>query len=506
MAKYLKLQRGGFFGLTAKKWEQENIAKTNEINQNNAYSFGITPTTIATVLGSSKKQARNRQGVYQKFEWMESDPIISTAIQLQVTAALGGHETTGDVVFIEKKPAILEDKKLSTLVDEINTALAPLFNKTAYTTAYNGGIFGDAYARIYTDNSGVIDLYIDEMVRPPLVQPFEKGSKTVGYAVYTGEKSFETLDVMQMARLKMPRTQFIPQVEVIQKSQRFGITIDDIEALPVMPCLAGGSFLFQAEEPYDNLSASLVSLVGQRLMDSIDEQLVGVNMSDMTTDQQKLFIGSITNMLKKSKQIAENAVKTNKPVMERIRHILPFWGEKQLVNLTPTSSGRSQITSIEDIMFQAQLLAGALGTDLSMLGFSNLLSGGLGDGGFFRVSAQVAQRSVLIRNALTDFFNHIIDIHCIKRYGSVFSEQERPWSINFYGSISALEAEKQRTRTESMNSGMLLVQAMQMSKDMGFNKDMMQSFLTKQMMLDEDQALLYAAIVEQAAAVQGEEA
>jgi hypothetical protein len=78
----------------------------------------------------------------------------------------------------------------------------------------------------------------------------------------------------------------------------------------------------------------------------------------------------------------------------------------------------------------------------------------------------------------------------------VFPASERPCAINFYGSISALESEKQRTKSESMNGGVMLVQAMQMMKDMGATKDIMAEFLTKNMMLDDDHAKLFATIVD----------
>lgn len=65
------------------------------------------------------------------------------------------------------------------------------------------------------------------------------------------------------------------------------------------------------------------------------------------------------------------------------------------------------------------------------------------------------------------------------KYGIVFNSNERPYEINFFGSISALEAEKQRTRADSMNSGMMLVQAMQQMKDLGATEEMMHEFLTK---------------------------
>ena len=430
---------------------------------------------------------------------MEGDAVVSTALSLLVTSALGGHETNGDLVFIEKTADSKKNKRLATITEEIAADLTPLFNKVASQIAYTGAVFGDAYARIYADSRGVIDLYADEMVRPPLVQPFERGSRTVGYAIYTGERNFERLDVSQLARMKMPRTQWVPQHGVVEKSLRLAITEDDIDSLPVMPSMAGGSLLYNAEEAYDNLTASLLGLVGQRWMDSIDEQMVAVNLESMTLEQQERFVESVKDMLKASKSHAEEAVKSGRPVMERIRHIIPVFNEKQLTNIGPSNggqSGRSGSITIDDVMLHARLLSGAIGVDLSMLGFADQLSGGLGEGGFFRVSAQAAERARIIRVALSDFFNHVIDIHTMRRYGVVFSPTERPWVINFFGSISALESEKQRTRADSMNAGMLLVQSMQMMKEMGASKEIMGEFLTKTMMLDEDQAKLFATIVD----------
>jgi len=131
-----------------------------------------------------------------------------------------------------------------------------------------------------------------------------------------------------------------------------------------------------------------------------------------------------------------------------------------------------------------------------MLGFADQLSGGLGDGGFFRLSAQAAERARTLRVALAEFFNQVVDIHTLRRYGMVFPANERPWAMNFYGSISALEAERQSTKAESMNAGVLLAGAMQAMKDLGANKEVMAEFLEKIMMLDADQAKLFASVVD----------
>ena len=47
-----------------------------------------------------------------------------------------------------------------------------------------------------------------------------------------------------------------------------------------------------------------------------------------------------------------------------------------------------------------------------------------------------------------------------------------------------------------MSAGATLVQTMQMLKELGADKEIMENFLTQTMMLDEDQAKLFAKIVD----------
>ncbi|AEJ01265.1 hypothetical protein Nit79A3_1433 [Nitrosomonas sp. Is79A3] len=486
-------------GMTARKFSASNVVPVSEIKESDAYLYGSGQTTVASLLGSTRHVARSRQQIYNKWSMMESDPIGSTAIGLLVTCALGGHETSGDLVFIEKTVEAKKNKRLEAVVDEISASLSPIINREARSIAYTGTAFGDSYARIYTQGSrGVVDLYTGEMIRPQLVQPFERGNRTVGYAVYTGPRNFDRLDITQMARLKMPRTQWVAQFGVVEKAAKIAITEDNIDNLPIMPSMAGGSLFYNAEGPYDNLYSSLVGIVGQRWLDSIDEQMLQVNLTSMTIEQQNRFLASIKAMLTSSKQRAEDAVKNGQPVLERIRHIIPTFNEKQLTTVSNSNggqTGRTNNISIEDIMLHARMYAGAIGVDLAMLGFADQLAGGLGEGGFFRMSAQAAENSRIIRNSLAEFIYHVIDIHTMHKYGTVFDPDKRPFTVNFYGSISALEAEKQRTKADSMNSGMMLVQAMQQMKDLGATEEMMKEFLSKTMMLDEDQAKMYAPIV-----------
>lgn len=477
-----------------------NKKKPPEFHQEDAFFYGTnnTITIASSLLGNARRKVRTRQAIYDKWATMEADGIISTAITLLVSAALGGHETTGKVVFIEKTAAAKENKKLEKIADEIEKDLNTLFDRIAFQMAYSGAVFGDSYARIYAkEKVGVIDLSTDELLRAPLVVPYEMSGKTVGYQIFLGEKMVEKLDATQIARLKMPRTNYVPQYEVIGKSLKSHIEENDLAEQKILPSLAGGSFLYNAEEAWENLISALIGLLGQRWMDGIDEQIVTANVNSMTKEQQQRFLNTVKNMLQKSKNLAESAIKYGKPVLERIFHILPVNDEKQILSLSDIrANSRPSNITIDDVMLHAKLLAGALGIDLSMLGFADQLAGGLGEGGFFRVSAQIAERSRVIRTALSDFFNHVIDVHTLYKYGFIFKESERPVIVNYFGSISALEKEKQQTRMEAMSAGATLVQTMQMLKELGADKEIMENFLTQTMMLDEDQAKLFAKIVD----------
>jgi hypothetical protein len=461
--------------------------------QSDAMTDGLS---ISMLLGTAKNTARNRQQLFMAWMDMIRDPIVATALRLHVTAALGGHETSGDVVFLEANPAIKADKQNQSMIDEMRADLSGIFNRIAYTVAFNAAGYGDAYGRVYCDGkNGVVDVYVDEIVHPSMVTAYERGNTTVGFVVASGPKFTERLGLDQMVRMKMPRMIYIPQVRAMEKAIRLALKEDDVNALPMLPSLFGGSFLDSAEGPYNALTTAMAGLIGQRVMDSIDESMLTVNMDSMTKEQQKSFMSNFKAILNASKKRVEDAVASGKPFLSRVYNVMPVWGEKQLTALAGSITGgagrgTSGTISIEDVLFHAKLLSGAIGIDLSMLGFAELLAGGLGDGGFFRTSAQAAERSRLLRVGLTSFFNQIIDIHTFNKNGTVFGPNERPWLVNFYGTISSLEAEKQNTKTEAMNTGAILTQTLAQLRDLRLDDAALTEVLTKIMLLDEEQAKL----------------
>jgi len=456
--------------------------------------FGYDQVSVSMLLGSGRRSARARIEIYTKYHYMMGDPIISTALRAHVTMALGGDEESGDTVFIDTLADAEKDANKKAIIDEIKADLEPIFNRIAHQIAFNACGFGDSYARVYTrDGEGINDVYCDEAIFPPLVQPYCRGTQTIGYVVSAGKKFTERLTIKQMVRAKMPRMLYVAQTRVIDKAMRTTIAEDDVDNLPVLPDLVGGSFLEGVEEAYDNLAATLVGLVGQRILNSIDESMIGVNLEGMTLQQRKEFMKSIKDMLVASKAYAAEAVKRGTPVTERRFHLIPTFNEKQLTQVQGfQGTSGAQAMSVEDVMFHAKLLAGALGIDLSMLGFSAMLSGGLGEGGFFRTSVQAAERSRIIRTCLETFFNDVVDIHTLSKYGWVFDKKDRPFRVTFYGANAALEAEKQSSRERAMNTASLMLTNLGILKDLGLDETASQQIIEKIMNIDEELSKMLA--------------
>ena len=65
----------------------------------------------------------------------------------------------------------------------------------------------------------------------------------------------------------------------------------------------------------------------------------------------------------------------------------------------------ADINGIEDVMFHLHQLCSSVGTDSTMLGWVDQMSGGLGEGGWQQTAIQSAQRSFLIRQATMSFID-----------------------------------------------------------------------------------------------------
>ncbi|MDF0607193.1 hypothetical protein HZU77_016375, partial [Neisseriaceae bacterium TC5R-5] len=65
-------------GMSMRRWKSAFVSPANQITQADTFFYGAGTTTVASLLYSGRREARDRQVIYNKWAQMESDPIIST--------------------------------------------------------------------------------------------------------------------------------------------------------------------------------------------------------------------------------------------------------------------------------------------------------------------------------------------------------------------------------------------------------------------------------------------
>lgn len=461
----------------------------------------VEPFSLGTY-ETPKTKKRERKTIYTVWQMMQTDPSIAEALSLHVAAALGGHESRGDVVFMTPNQRIrgdgLHNAQLRKKVEQRSRYLAPIINKTAHKVCRDAVGFGDGYMRVYgVHGRGIVDAICNEYTHPPLIQAFEQGGKTVGYHALEHQNWLNLLTkltTIQMVRLKMPRVTHVPQVETVQGILREKILKADIQSeLPIVPSAVGGSFLYEVEEPWENVHLALACMNSQQIADAVKQMFLTIDMSGMPPNQRELYKQGLTQMLKSHEEHVRSALQGGEAIWTTKYHVLPVWGDKQVLNPVGDIAGqRTAPVNIEQLMLNVRRMMGGLGSDPSMVGWADMLAGGLGDGAAFHTNAQVMRRSIMIRQAYTQMLNDLAVLDWAYAYGEWLDQDQYPWQFEFYSDQSAAANEMNTNRNNRSNTLMLLGQAITVLRDAGLSENSNKMLLEDIAGLDMDKAEMIA--------------
>ncbi len=211
-------------------------------------------------------------------------------------------------------------------------------------------------------------------------------------------------------------------------------------------------------------------------------------MEGMPANQRKSYKNALTKMLANYREQIQSAFNGGEALYGTKYHLLPQWGEKQVIQSVGDLAQRTAPLNSENLMLNLKRFAGGLGIDLSMIGWADMLAGGLGDGAMFHTSAQVMRRSRLIRQALIDSFNHIMTLHWGLKYGEYFKESQYPWRFDFYSDQSASATEMLSNKQNRANTLAIVTQAMAGLKELSLDKETNQLLLEDIFGVDIDMA------------------
>ena len=467
---------GDWFIQTLAGKRPDHKLNVDGVKQLNPLYEGVAPWALGSN-DSDKNIRRHRKDIYSKWELMLKDPTVSEAMGIHVAAALGGHEARSDMVFVTPKNEF-RNKRYNDIQKKINIqkkALEPIINSNIIKICRDAISFGDAYTRIYAKKGvGVLNILCNEYTYPPLIQAYEQAGLTVGYHVLeqrNWQRLLTALNRVQMLRMKIPRMAHVPQMDIVEavNTQKL-LQSDTIADAPILPSHIGGSFLYEIEEPWWNVQLALATMNSQQIADSVNQVFLTLNMQGMPPAQQAEYRKGLETIVTNHTNHIKEALNGGDAIWGTQYHVLPTWDEKQILNpLGDIKGQRSSPINIEVFMINVRRLIGGLGLDISMVGWADLLSGGLGNGGFVSTSIQTMRRSMMIRQAATDYLNQLLNLDWGYRFGEMFEENQYPWQIEFYSDQTAAATEASQNKQNRMNTLSLVGQSLSAIKEVGLD-------------------------------------
>ncbi|WP_151765801.1 hypothetical protein [Acinetobacter colistiniresistens] len=485
-----------YFSLMQADKSASNAMPVSTIDDVDLTQTVIDPFTLGTY-ETPELAKRSRKELYTLYKVMGKDPTLSACLNLLTTAALGGHESRGQVVFINPADSLLggglNARDIRRKIELEKPYIEELINSIIYPLCRMATQYGDSYTRMYGEKDyGITNLLCNELTESPLIQPYEQGGRTIGFHVLEQNQfnvpKLTRLTTYQMARMKMQRVSPVPQFKNTYQLIGRILADNNLNNLPLIPSEVGGSFLQDAEEPWEKAILNMAALDSQQIADSVMQSFLTVNMANMPEAARKTYRASLKKMLEETKNNIRNALKGGDALFQRFYHILPVWDDKDVLTPMGDIAQRSSPLSIEYLMLHFRRMTGTLGIDISLTGWADMLAGGLGDGVSFHTSAQVMQRAMLIRQAATPTINHIINMHFGYKYGITFKPGRYPWKVEFYSDISAAAEQALNSKNTRASTLMAVSQAITLLKDLGLGPKENKILLTTILGLDDDEA------------------
>ncbi|HHC7290370.1 portal protein [Vibrio parahaemolyticus] len=404
------------------------------------------------------KLPKDRFMLYPILKEMAEDSTIDAALNLHLGHALSVSNDHGMAVYLHPT-----DEKYAEYVGRLNRELLAPINDNLMNWTYSTLVYGVNYVRPYTQEGvGITHFEANYYTLPNQIREYERSGELAGFtAEYlqtraNGEQ-VRLAEPWALIPLKMPIWRPDMDVPPVNYTgQRYSLYDDAYSRMPIETQNYGTSILLTCFEAWSMLRQSIAALGASRVNASLIDRMVAVNTDGLDAAGAAEYINMVADQMKQDRQEVVDRSRKLGFIPTVINTLLPFMGGAKGGLQIDTFTTDPNISHIEDIMFHLKRLAGTLGVDPSMLGFGDLLSGGLGEGGFFRASIQSALRANQIRAAVVKFVKRAIDIHTIYRDGKVWSDNDMPFEIRFNSLNTAIEQEKADAMESQANYATML--------------------------------------------------
>lgn len=405
---------------------------------------------VSDTLGEGEQQLyelpKERIPKYAIYDAMSSDPTIDSALKMHIAHALSARSDTGEILTIEST-----GDGDNPVVKDLRDNLLHIINRDCQQWAYSAALYGITFARVYgKEGVGITHLRHDYYTHPRHIRAYEKAGQLAGYAsahqqAANGGK-IELMEPWDFVQFRIPIWK-IPTIEPMRVDQQpFDLSKDDIESETLTDSQNyGQSMIETAFVPWMDLQEAIISMNMSRKNAARLERMIGVNTGKLNPQKAAQYLNVVSGAIQKAdKKNSEQSLRKGF-VQTVINHMIPIFGDGRGRLDVSTVEGSPNIDGLADVDFHIKRLGSALGIDPSLLGFGEMLSGGLGDGGFFRISVLAAVKANMLRKAILDGVERLCEIHVALKYKKVFLPNEKPWRVIFNSVSTSLEREERES-------------------------------------------------------------
>lgn len=408
---------------------------------------GTTATSVTGEMDwmAEKKMPSDRFAKYALIQDMVCDPVLSGALDMHISHALSVDSQTGNILEITAKTP-----EFAELAAQLQGDLGLMLNQGLPSWCKLMATFGVHYIRPYAeDKKGVVDIESSYYTMAQQIREYVRGGQCAGFtSEYLKEQvnggEVRLVEPWQLVSLRVPYWQPNLYQEPFNPTGRQYSLYDELHRrTPIETQDYGTSFLEFAYPAWCDLNDAIRSMKGSRYNASRIDRFIALGMDNLDPARAAQYLNLVGTQLRKDLEAAHRK--------GRQKGLIPSIWNTMVPNLSGSKGGVTidtqtispDIQHIEDVMFHLKRMAAGLGIDASLLGWGDLMSGGLGDGGFFRTSVQAAVRANWLRVGVANSVNRLIDIHMAYKYGKVFpAGTARPIEIRFHSLNTAIESEQ----------------------------------------------------------------
>ncbi|UTM60474.1 hypothetical protein L4174_023700 (plasmid) [Photobacterium sp. CCB-ST2H9] len=462
---------------TAQSWMNANGA---DIPSSSSLGSGGESNRDRLYIDKLPEERINRYAIYEE---MADDSTIAAALDIHIGHALSTDSRTGRAMWLKPKSDASAE-----YVERLNYEVMEPINREILNWIRPTCILGANYVRPHGEpGRGIVAWESNHYTLPSNIKEYEKGGQTVGF---TSKNFISKIGTPELAPpwalipLKLPNWVPSTKKEPSRLSgKEFNLYDDAYRRDPVETQNYGMSLLHTSHDSWCSIRRSLRSLGASRNNASHIDRFVTVSTDGLDIARASEYMHLVASQLKQDKEESLRLGFKRGFISTVWNSVIPVMGGSKGGVSIDTQTISPDIQHIEDIMFDLKRLAGTLGVDPSMLGFSDLLSGGLGDGGFLRTSIQSALRANLLRSAAASFVLRSIDIHTAFRDQKVWLPQDRPFELEFNSMNTAIALEESAARESRANYASIVVTLLEqiesgtLSKSITFKNKMYNSLL-----------------------------